>query len=159
MLFQQQALLVWTVIGSMFIANTALLVLNLPLVGLWARISRVPYHVLGPIVLAVCIVGAYAPRNTMFDVWVAIAFGLIGYAMRRLQMPLAPLVLGFLLGPLFEQSLRQSIALQGTPAIFFTRPIPLALIIGAVLVLGVTLWLRHRSRAVSGLIGDSTNES
>ena len=159
MLFQQQALLVWTVIGSMFIANTALLVLNLPLVGLWARLSRVPYHVLGPIVLAVCIVGAYAPRNTMFDVWVAIAFGIIGYAMRRLSMPLAPLVLGFLLGPLFEQSLRQSIALQGTPAIFFTRPIPLVLIIGAVLVLGVTLWIRRRSRAVSGLIRDSVSES
>jgi putative tricarboxylic transport membrane protein len=95
----------------------------------------------------------------MFDVWVAIAFGIVGYAMRRLQMPLAPLVLGFLLGPLFEQSLRQSIALQGTPAIFLTRPIPLALIIGAVLVLGVTLWLRHRSRAVSGLIRDSVSES
>jgi putative tricarboxylic transport membrane protein len=159
MLFQQQPLLVWTVIGSMFIANTALLILNLPLVGLWARISRVPYHVLAPIVLAVCVVGAYAPRNTMFDVWVAIAFGLVGYAMRRLSMPLAPLVLGFLLGPLFEQSLRQSIALQGTPAIFFTRPIPLALIVCAVLVLGVTLWLRRRSREVSQFIRDSTNES
>ena len=159
MLFQQQALLVWTVIGSMLIANTALLILNLPLVGLWARISRVPYHVLGPIVLAVCVVGAYAPRNTMFDVWVAIAFGIVGYVMRRLEMPVAPLVLGFLLGPLFEQSLRQSIALQGTPAIFFTRPIPLALIIAAVLVLGVTLWLRRRSRAVAELIRDSTKES
>ncbi len=159
MLFQQQALLVWTVIGSMLIANTALLVLNLPLVGLWARISRVPYHVLGPIVLAVCVVGAYAPRNTLFDVWVAIAFGIVGYVMRRLEMPLAPLVLGFLLGPLFEQSLRQSIAMQGTPAIFFTRPIPLALIIGAVLVLAATTWLRQRSRAVQRLIQDSTNET
>jgi putative tricarboxylic transport membrane protein len=159
MLFQQQALLVWTVIGSMLIANTALLILNLPLVGLWARISRVPYHVLGPIVLAVCVVGAYAPRNTLFDVWVAIAFGIIGYAMRRLEMPLAPLVLGFLLGPLFEQSLRQSIALQGTPAIFLVRPIPLGLIIGAIVVLGATLWLRRRSRAVLGMISDSTNES
>jgi putative tricarboxylic transport membrane protein len=159
MLFQQQGLLVWTVIGSMFIANTALLILNLPLVGLWARISRVPYHVLAPIVLAICIVGAYAPRNTMFDVWVAIAFGVVGYAMRALAMPLAPLILGFLLGPLFEQSLRQSIALQGTPAIFFSRPIPLALIVAAVLVLVVTLWLRRRSRAVSRLISESTNES
>jgi putative tricarboxylic transport membrane protein len=158
MLFQQQALLVWTVIGSMLIANTALLVLNLPLVGLWARISRVPYYVLGPIVLAVCVVGAYAPRNTMFDVWVAIAFGIIGYFLRRLQMPLAPLVLGFLLGPMFEQSLRQSIALEGTPAIFVTRPIPLALIVGAVLVLGITLLIRGRSRAVSGLIRDSAKE-
>jgi len=159
MLFQQQALLVWTVIGSMLIANTALLVLNLPLVGLWARISRVPYYVLAPIVLAVCVVGAYAPRNTMFDAWVAIAFGIIGSFLRRLQMPLAPLVLGFLLGPMLEQSLRQSIALEGTPAIFVTRPIPLALIVGAVLVLGLTLLIRRRSRAVSGLIRDSAKES
>jgi len=158
MLFQQQALLVWTVIGSMLIANTVLLMLNLPLVGLWARISRIPYHVLGPIVLGVCVVGAYAPRNTMFDVWVAIAFGIIGYVLRRLEMPLAVLVLGFLLGPLFEQSLRQSIAMQGTPAIFLTRPIPLALIVGAVLVLAVTLWLRRRSRALQGLIGESVNQ-
>ena len=84
---------------------------------------------LAPVVLAVCVVGAYSPRNTMFDVWVALGFGVVGYAMRRLRCRLAPLVLGFLLGPLFEQSLRQSIALQGTPAIFLTRPIPLALII------------------------------
>jgi putative tricarboxylic transport membrane protein len=159
MLFQQQASLVWTVIGSMLIANTALLILNLPLVGLWARISSVPYHVLGPIVLAVCLVGAYAPRNTMFDVWVALGFGIVGYVMRRLDLPLAPLVLGFLLGPLFEQSLRQSIAMQGTPMIFLTRPIPLALTIAAVVVLVATIWLRRRSRAVMGLIRDSTNET
>lgn len=159
MLFQQQALLVWTVIGSMLIANTALLVLNLPLVGLWARISKVPYHVLGPIVLAVCVVGAYAPRNTMFDVWVAIAFGVFGYVLRRLQMPIAVLVLGFLLGPLFEQSLRQSIALEGTPMVFLTRPIPLALMIATVLLLMVTVWLRRRSQVVQALIRDSTNEA
>ena len=158
MLFQSQGLLVWTVIGSMLIANTALLILNLPLVGVWARISRIPYHVLGPIVLAVCIVGAYAPRNTMFDVWVAIAFGIIGYVMRRLALPLAPLVLGFLLGPLFEQSLRQSIAMAGTPAIFFERPISLGLVIAAVLVLAFTILLRRRSRTMSELMKDSASE-
>jgi putative tricarboxylic transport membrane protein len=158
MLFQTQPLLVWTVIGSMLLANTVLLILNLPLVGLWARISRVPYHVLGPIVLCICVVGAYAPRNTMFDVWVAILFGVVGYVMRRLAMPLAPLVLGFLLGPMFEQALRQSIAMAGTPAIFVTRPIAFSLIVAAVLVLGFTVVLRRRSRAVSGLIRDSATE-
>jgi putative tricarboxylic transport membrane protein len=158
MLFQQQGLLVWTVIGSMLIANTVLLVLNLPLVGVWARISRVPYHVLGPIVLAVCVVGAYAPRNTLFDVWVAILFGIVGYVMRRLALPLAPLVLGFLLGPMFEQALRQSIALTGSPMIFVTRPIPLALIVAAVLVLGFTMALRRRSRMAADLMKDSASE-
>ena len=72
--------------------------------------------------LAICVIGAYAPRNTMFDVWVAFLFGVIGYLMRRLNMPVSTLVLGFLLGPMFEQSLRQSIEMTGTPMIFFTRP-------------------------------------
>jgi putative tricarboxylic transport membrane protein len=79
--------------------------------------------------------------------------------MRRLAMPLAPLVLGFLLGPMFEQALRQSIALSGSPTIFFTRPIAFSLIVAAVLVLGFTIVLRHRSRTVSDLIKDSATET
>lgn len=159
MLFQTQGGFVWTIIGSMLIANTMLLVLNLPLVGLWAQVSRIPYSILGPIVLAVCCLGAYAPRNTMFDVWVAILFGVIGYAMRRFNMPLAPLILGFLLGPMFEQSLRQSLALSGGDVLFVIgRPIALTLLIAAVIVLIVTTWLRKRSNAVRHLIAESTNE-
>ena len=159
MMFEQQPLLIWTVIGSMLIANTVLVVLNLPLVGLWARICLVPYSILGPIVLAICVIGAYAPRNTMFDVWVAFLFGVIGYLMRRLNMPVSTLVLGFLLGPMFEQSLRQSIEMTGTPMIFFTRPIPLCLIIGAVLVVIATTYFKRRSAAVATFISQSTNET
>lgn len=160
MLFQTQGAFVWTIIGSMLIANTMLVVLNLPLVGVWAQVSRIPYNILGPIVLAVCILGAYAPRNTMFDVWVAIGFGAIGYLMRRFDMPLAPLILGFLLGPMFEQSLRQSLALSGGDLLFIAdRPIALTLVIAAALVATVTTWLRRRSRAVSDLIAESTNEA
>ena len=92
-----QSVVRWTVIGSMYIGNVLLLVLNLPLVGLWARISLIPYRVLGPIVLAICLVGAYSPRNTLFDVWVALAFGVIGFAMKKANWPLAPLILGFIL--------------------------------------------------------------
>jgi putative tricarboxylic transport membrane protein len=159
MMFEQQPLLIWTVIGSMLIANTALVILNLPLVGLWARICLIPYSVLGPIVLAICVVGAYAPRNTMFDVWVALLFGVIGFVMRRLSMPVSTLVLGFLLGPMLEQSLRQSIELTGSPMIFFQRPIPLCLIIAAVAVVAVTTYIKRRSRAVASLITQSTNET
>lgn len=160
MLFQTQAGFVWTIIGSMIIANTMLLVLNLPLVGLWARVSRIPYSILGPVVLAVCVLGAYAPRNTMFDVWVAIGFGVIGYLMRRLEMPLAPLILGFLLGPMFEQSLRQALALSGGDLTMVAqRPIAMTLIVAAVVVVVGTTWLRRRSRIVSSLIADSTNEA
>ncbi|WP_375459941.1 tripartite tricarboxylate transporter permease [uncultured Enterovirga sp.] len=160
MLFAQNAAFVWTVIGSMFVANAMLLVLNLPLVGLWARISLIPYSVLGPIVLAVCAVGAYAPRNTIFDVWVALIFGVVGYAMRRLSMPIAPLVLGFLLGPLMEQSLRQSLALSGgDPLLILSRPITLILCIMAVLVVVGTLIVRRRSSLIERVIEQSTNET
>jgi putative tricarboxylic transport membrane protein len=160
MLFVQQPLFVWTIIGSMLIANGMLLVLNLPLIGMWARLSVIPYKILGPIILAVCVVGAYAPRNTLFDVWVAILFGIVGYGMRRFALPVAPLVLGFLLGPMLEQSLRQSIALSGgSPTIFAQRPISFSLIAGALLVVAVTSYLKRRSRLVTGIIRDSTNET
>ncbi|MPZ58938.1 MAG: tripartite tricarboxylate transporter permease [Rhizobiales bacterium] len=159
MMFEQQPLLIWTVIGSMLIANTVLVILNLPLVGLWARICLVPYSILGPIILSICVIGAYAPRNTLFDVWIALLFGVIGFVMRRLSMPISTLVLGFLLGPMFEQSLRQSIEMAGTPMIFFERPIPLSLIIAALIVVGVTSYLKRRSGEVSTLISQSTNEA
>lgn len=159
MLFQTQGAFVWTIIGSMIIANTMLVVLNLPLVGAWARVSRIPYSILGPVVLAVCLLGAYAPRNTMFDVWVAIGFGAVGYFMRRFNMPLAPLILGFLLGPMFEQSLRQSLAMSGGDVLFIAgRPIALTLVIAAVVVVTATTWLRKRSTMVTRLIAESTNE-
>lgn len=132
-LFQQNREFIWTVIGSMYVGNVILLGLNLPLVGLWARISTIPYKYLGPAILAVCVVGAYAPRNTMFDVWIALLAGLVGYVMRRLRWPVAPLVLGFILGSMLELALRQSLSLGG-PTIFLTRPLALAFIGAAVLV-------------------------
>jgi putative tricarboxylic transport membrane protein len=160
MLFELQSELVWTVVGSMFIANAMLLVLNLPLVGFWARISLVPYSVLAPIILAVCVIGAYAPRNSMFDVWVALSFGLIGYVMRKLSMPMAPLVLGFLLGPLFEQSLRQSFSISGGNWLFvLERPIALGFIIATAAALALVVFLKWRSRSIKQLMAESAAES
>ena len=128
---------VWTVIGSMYVGNVLLLVLNLPLVGLWARISLVPYKILAPIILAVCLVGAYSPRNTMFDVWVALIFGVLGFAMKKKQWPLAPLILGFILGDMFEGALRQSLSMSGGSfIIFFNRPVA-AVLIGCTVIFGV----------------------
>ena len=133
-LFVQNKEFVWTIIGSMYVGNVLLLVLNLPLVGLWARISLVPYKVLAPIILGVCLVGAYSPRNTMFDVWVALAFGVLGYVMKKNQWPLAPLILGFILGDMFEGAVRQSLSMSGgSLSIFFTRPIPVILIIATIM--------------------------
>jgi putative tricarboxylic transport membrane protein len=158
MLYEQNAVLVWTVIASMFIANTILLILNLPLVGLWARLSHIPYKFLGPIILAVCFIGAYAPRNSLFDVWAALGFGLLSCYMRRYKWPSAPLILGFLLGPLLEQSTRQSIELTGSFQVFLARPIVLGFVIAAAMLLGMMIWLKSRSREVAALMKDSVNE-
>jgi putative tricarboxylic transport membrane protein len=158
-LFLRHGELAFTVIASMVISNAMLLVLSLPLIGLWARISLIPYRILGPIVIAICLIGAYAPRNTMFDVAVAIVFGVVGYLMRRLDWPLAPLILGFLMGPLLEQSLRQTLGISnGDISILFTRPIPaLAIAAAAVIAIGTT-YLKHRSKTISTLINEGANE-
>jgi putative tricarboxylic transport membrane protein len=150
-LFQQNTLFVWTVIGSMYIGNVLLLILNLPLVGLWARISLIPYRFLAPIILGICIIGAYSPRNTMFDVWVALGFGILGYFMRKKDWPIAPLILGFILGPLFEQALRQSLTMGGL-TIFLMRPISITLLL--LTVFSLTLSIRYLKRIPKGTLED-----
>ncbi|MCL4768068.1 MAG: tripartite tricarboxylate transporter permease [Hyphomicrobiaceae bacterium] len=133
----------WTVIASMCVGNVMLLILNLPLVGLWARISTVPYKYLGPVVLALCLVGAYSIRNTMFDVWVSLGFGVLGYLMRKRNWPMAPLVLGFILGPMLEQALRQSLS-SGGLTFFADRPIVLGLFAMSVITLYTSLRVIRR---------------
>jgi putative tricarboxylic transport membrane protein len=133
-LFVQNKTFVWTVIASMYLGNVLLLVLNLPLITLWARISLIPYRVMAPLILAICVVGAYSPRNTMFDVWVALAFGVLGFLMKKKGWPLAPFILGFVLGDMFERALRQSLSIgNGSLLIFVERPIA-AVLIGCTIV-------------------------
>ena len=140
LIFIQNKDFVWTVIGSMYIGNVFLLLLNLPLVGLWARISLIPYKILGPIILAICMLAAYSPRNTMFDVWVAVVFGILGFVMRKRGWPIIPLILGFILGDLFEGALRQSLSMSsGSVWIFFSRPIPCIFICMTVVTLFITI--------------------
>ena len=146
LLFQEQKEFVWTIIGSLYVGNVILLIFNLPLVGLWARISVIPYKYLGPTILGICIIGAYSARSTMFDVWVALGAGVVGYLMRKRDWPIAPLILGFVLGPLIEEALRQSISVGGA-TIFFRRPISLVLMILSGVVLLFSLgFLKHFSR-------------
>jgi putative tricarboxylic transport membrane protein len=137
-LFLENKEFVWAIIGSMYIGNVMLLILNLPLVGLWAKISTLPYKYMAPIILAVCVVGAYSPRNTMFDVWVAFGAGIMGYVMKKYDWPLAPLILGFILGPMFEVSFRQSLSIGG-PTIFFTRYITVGFLLLAIIVLVISV--------------------
>jgi putative tricarboxylic transport membrane protein len=158
-LFAAHGDFVFTVIAAMLTSNAILLVMSLPLVRFWSRISVVPYSVLAPIILAVCIIGAFAPRNAMSDVYLALVFGVVGYVMRRLDWPMSPLILGFLMGSLFEQSFRQSLGMSsGDYSIFVTRPIPAACIVAAVLVLIALTYMKRKSKAIAHLVDDSANE-
>ena len=153
-LFESNKLFIWTVIASMFIGNLMLLVLNLPLVGIWARISQIPYKYLGPIILGVCLIGAYSPRNSMFDVGVAIVFGFAGYLMKKVKWPMGPLILGFLLAPMLETSLHQSLNMGG-PMIFLARPIAAGLILAAIVALSISL--RYLSRVPGKVVEADTD--
>src|SRR5512136_1952368 len=112
MLFKQNPQFVWAVIASMYIGNVMCLVLNLPLVGMWARIAIIPFPVLGPIIVICSLIGTYSIRFLAFDVWVAILFGIIGYFMRKLGYPIAPMVLATVLAPMLETSLQQSLLIS-----------------------------------------------
>lgn len=136
LLFQQNPHVVWPLIASMYLANTILLAMNLPIVGVWARIAMVPYKYIVAIVMSLCIVGAYCARNLLWDVWVLIFFAILGCFMKRYQLPPLPLIFGLLLGNKFEQSVRQSLGLSGGDfSIFLSRPICLAFLVTGILIL------------------------
>lgn len=114
----------WGIVASMVIGNLMLLVLNLPLIGLWVRLLDIPYRLLFPLILLFSVVGVYAASSAVFDIGVMIAFGVFGYLMRKIGYEPAPLVLAFVLGPLLENNLRKALLIsQGDPTIFLTRPI------------------------------------
>jgi putative tricarboxylic transport membrane protein len=151
MLFKNNPQFVWAVIASMYIGNVMLLVLNLPLVGLWARIAVVPFPILAPIIIFCSVLGTYSIRFILFDVWVMLVFGLVGYFMRKLGFPIAPLVLASVLAQMLETSLQQALLIsQGSPLIFFTRPISLAfMILSAISILwGLWVQLKKKDRVV-----------
>ena len=151
LLFTENPALIWGVIASMYIGNVMLLVLNLPLIGLFVQMLRVPYPILAPLIILFCLVGAYSVNNSLVDVWILIGFGILGYFIRRLHFDAAPLILALILGPIMENSLRQSLmASRGDFSVFFARPISAALLVLAcVLVLlpalrwAVALWARQ----------------
>ena len=137
---QDNPTLFWGLVASMYIGNVLLLVLNLPLVAVFAQLLRVPSYAIFPLILGVSIVGVYAEGSSMFQLGLLALFGLMGYAMRKLDFPCAPLVLGLVLGNPMEQALRQSLMMsQGSLAILL-RPIPCALLIAAALLLAIPLF-------------------
>lgn len=130
--------LFWGLIVSMWIGNAMLIVLNLPLIGLWVKLLKVPYRYLYPAILVFCCIGVYSINNNTFDVYQAAAFGLIGYVFMKLAIEPAPLLLGFVLGPMMEENLRRAMLLsRGEFSTFVTRPLSLGLLVAAVLLVAL----------------------
>ncbi len=132
LLLQEHPDLFWGVIASMYIGNLMLLGLNLPLIGMWVRLLTVPYHFLALVVVVICVIGAYSVKGAVFDVGLMVAFGVVGYLMRKGGFPPAPLILAMILGPILERSLQQSlISSGGSTMIFVDKPISVVLLAGA----------------------------
>jgi TctA family transporter len=144
----EQPTLFWGLIASMWIGNLMLLVLNLPLIGLWVRLISVPYHLLYPAIIVFCAIGVYSLSNATFDVFLMAVFGFLGYVFRKLDAEPAPLLLAFVLGPMMEEFLRRAMLLsKGDPTVLVTRPISAVMLILAigllVLVLSPTISKRR----------------
>ena len=137
----------WGVVASMVVGNLILLALNIPLIGVFVQLLRVRMSLLAGVIMVVALIGVYTINNSIFDMWVMVAFGLIGYLMRKLNFDAGPLVLALILGPLVERSFRQSLLMSGgEPTIFLTRPLSGGIIAFVVVVALVTSYARRRSR-------------
>jgi putative tricarboxylic transport membrane protein len=142
-LLRDHAQVFWGVIGSFYIGNVMLLILNLPLVGLFARVAQIPPNLLMPGVLVLCIVGAYGDNNNLFDVWVMLGAGVLGYLMRRYELEPAPLVLGLVLGPIMERSLLQALTMeQGNLSGLWASPVAATILLLGLAAAAVPLLCR-----------------
>ncbi|QNK70677.1 tripartite tricarboxylate transporter permease [Variovorax sp. PAMC26660] len=132
--------LFWGLIASMWIGNAMLIILNLPLIGMWIKLLTVPYKFLFPAIVLFCAIGVYSTNNNTFDVWMVAAFGFIGYLFIKLRTEPAPLLLGFILGPMMEENLRRALLLsRGAWSVFVTRPLSAGLLVAAAMLLGIVL--------------------
>jgi len=152
LMIQDNPTLFWGLVASMYIGNVMLLVLNLPLIPLFAQILRLPIYILYPVIFGISIIGVYSLSSSLFDVWMLAAFGLLGYAMRRLDYPSAPLILGLVLGDSMERALRQSLMMsQGDLSILVSRPISATMLFLAVLILIAPLFRKANALRVKAL--------
>lgn len=139
--------LFWGIICSMYIGNVMLLVLNLPLIGLWVRVLKTPYSILFPMILLFCLIGSYTINSNVFEVLIMLVFGGLGYLMRKTGFSPAPLVFALIIGPIMENALRQSLLQsRGDFSMFFTRPISAVLIILGLVILFVPLFFKGREK-------------
>jgi TctA family transporter len=148
-IMREQPQLVWGVIASMWVGNLMLLVINLPMIGLWVRLLAVPYRFLFPAIMAFSAIGIYSVNNSSFEIYLTALFGVFGFLMIKLGCPPAPLLLGFVLGPMMEEHLRRAMLMsKGNPSVFFTRPISLGFLIVTFLILVAMIAPAVRKRRV-----------
>ncbi|WP_374523026.1 tripartite tricarboxylate transporter permease [Hydrogenophaga sp.] len=147
--------LFWGLIASMWIGNAMLVILNLPLIGMWIKLLTVPYRWLFPAIVLFCAVGVYSTNNNSFDIWMVALFGVIGYAFIKLGCEPAPLLLGFILGPMMEEYLRRALLIsRGEWSVFVTRPISASLLVAALLLLAVVLLPSIKKRREEAFVED-----
>nr|WP_205520766.1 tripartite tricarboxylate transporter permease [Propylenella binzhouense] len=138
--------LFWGVIASFWIGNLLLLILNIPLIGIWVSILKIPYRLLYPAILIFICVGVYSVNNNLFDVWMVLIVGLVGYGLRLLEFEPAPLLIGYILGPLLEENLRRGLLLfRGDYMGFVQRPISAGILLLLVLLIAYVAWSRYRA--------------
>ena len=147
--------LFWGLVASMWIGNAMLLVLNLPLIGLWVKLLKVPYRLLFPAIVLFCAVGVYSTNNNSFDIWMVAAFGFIGYLFIKLGCEPAPLLLGLILGPLMEENLRRALLIaRGDWSVFVTRPMSATLLVVAAVLLMVVLFPSIKRKREEAFVED-----
>ncbi len=147
--------LFWGMIASMWVGNLMLVVLNLPMIGLWIKLLTVPYRILYPSILVFMAIGVYSLSNNPFDVLMMMLFGLLGYVFVKLACEPAPLLLGFILGPLMEENLRRAMLLsRGDPIVFFTKPISAGFLIASILLLIILLLPNIRKKREEAFVED-----
>jgi TctA family transporter len=144
----EQPALFWGIIASMWIGNFFLIVLNLPMIGMWVRIVSIPYHYLFPAILVFCSIGVFSLKNTEFDIYLMALFGMLGYVFTKLGCEPAPMLLAFILGPMMEEYLRRAMLLsRGDPLVFLQRPISATLLLlGVLATLAVSIPALFRKR-------------
>jgi len=147
LLIKQHPDLFWGLVASLYLGNGLLLVLNLPLIGIWVKVLEIPYKILFPLILLFCVIGVYSMNNLSFDLYVMLFFGVVGWLMRKFGYEGAPLILAYVLGPMLENALRQSLLIsQGSFLIFVTRPISATALGFAFLLLLTTLIPNFKKR-------------
>jgi putative tricarboxylic transport membrane protein len=151
MLFVEQKDFVWGLIASMYIGNIVGLIVVLTTVPWWAAILRIPFSIIGPVIIVICAIGAYTVNNAMFDVTMMMVFGVVGYLFKKLRYPMAPMVLALVLGDMAEASFRQAmLSSQGSLAIFWSNPLVGSITAVALLMLLWPLWGTVKNLAARG---------